>query len=316
MKRFCIQIIKTGLFFLTAVLLTLIISSFPGCNTLLGRLTNSMSYVQVNTGPSEILPFIEKARTPDSATKLIVGDSVCRQLFNGLEKYNPEICICGTNAAISTCGQYVLISEYLRTHQNVTDVFLIMSPGSLASELNTEWSYPYAVMPFAESGTLHLMHQKTLQQMRQRFGSLFLKDSIVNLIDRSPMNRKLYLNLQQQLDRTQGEPLFSMADLYIPLLYDMCKNSGIAFHLLPTPQAAIDNENTPSTMETAYYTTKTSQLFPDFYSQICTYPKEMFHDGVHFSGEYAQQEELNKRITEMYLKTGLISELRLDSYEH
>lgn len=60
----------------------------PG-RTFIARITDSEKYIGGN-GPDEIKPYIEQVRTEDNTTKLIIGDSVCHQMFKGLKDYKFE----------------------------------------------------------------------------------------------------------------------------------------------------------------------------------------------------------------------------------
>ena len=57
---------------------------------LFAKWTNSENYITENVGPGEIRPYLESAVCQDGTTKLIIGDSVCRQMFNRLQESNPE----------------------------------------------------------------------------------------------------------------------------------------------------------------------------------------------------------------------------------
>ena len=97
----------------------------------LAYLTNSEEYVTTNVGAAEIIPYINKVQEQSDATKLLVGDSVCAQMYNGLQQYNEDVCIVGSNAAITLSGQYILIHQFLENHEQATDVYLILIPSSL-----------------------------------------------------------------------------------------------------------------------------------------------------------------------------------------
>ena len=99
MKQF---IVKAFFFIFTFCLLIIGLDLMSARNTdfseFLGKLTNSSEYSRYygNTGTTEIIPIIEQVQQNDSHTKLIIGDSVCYQLFNDLQPANDEYCIAGT----------------------------------------------------------------------------------------------------------------------------------------------------------------------------------------------------------------------------
>jgi len=101
-------------------------------NDILGRITYSTGYTR--SGSADVRTFIQKVREDNEATKLIVGDSVARQLFEGLQEENPDYCIATCNQALTFAGQYLLIDSFLENHPNTTDVYLCVVPMSLRAD--------------------------------------------------------------------------------------------------------------------------------------------------------------------------------------
>ena len=181
---------------LSAVLVILDLLSMAGpTRTLLAYLTDSRDYISVNVGADEIKPYISKTGDPDGTRVLILGDSVCHQLFDGLKENTAGISIAGSNAAITTAGQYILAKNYIEAHPDATDLYLFMRPASLTQSFDTEYGYQYAVMPFAETGLIGMLDDDTLKQMEEVYGKVFMNPTVVRMIDLSGPNRKLYLNL-------------------------------------------------------------------------------------------------------------------------
>ena len=93
MKKF----LTKGFLFFTIILLLvagiLFLSTKEPARTVLAKWTNSEDF----TDESEMLPYFARAREQDGTTQLIIGDSICRQMFSGLEGYNPQTSILATN---------------------------------------------------------------------------------------------------------------------------------------------------------------------------------------------------------------------------
>ena len=139
MKKFYVNAIAfTAVLFLVILGLD-ILSMQEYYQTAFAEWTDSTAYIGVGT--DEIRPYIEKARAEDGTTKLILGDSVCRQMLLGVKKLNPDISMLGSNGAITMTGQYLLAKEYLDHHPSATDVFLIVLPESLGRTFDTKWGY-------------------------------------------------------------------------------------------------------------------------------------------------------------------------------
>lgn len=266
----------------------------------LAYLTNSYDLITVNVGPDEIKPYINKVQTADNTTKLIIGDSVCHQMFNELQKYNSDISIVGSNAAITMTGQYILAEEYIKYHPDATDIYLIVLPDSLASTFNTTYGYQYAVMPFVETETLALLDNTTIEHMESVYGKFFMKPSVVNAIDKSGINRKLYLNfLKDHRNSYQPENRFQIAEQYIGKIYDLCASNHINLHLYAGPVSDAKTASVEN-MREEFKSTILYDYFPDYLENIHYYPDQQFRDSIHFGGDYANQECYNQKIAEMF----------------
>lgn len=278
----------------------------------IARLTNSEQYIQVNTGSDEIKPYIQKVQEKNDYTKLIIGDSVCHQMYAYLQEYNDDVCIAGTNAGITMAGQYIIAEQFLENHENATDIYLIVIPGSLRQTFDTNYGYQYTVMPFAETDTLQLLDDNTIEQMESVYGKLFMKKEIVWLIDRSAINRKLYLNEIKKIAKLRDEGYVSDAAIqYIDKLKKLCEEKGVELHLYPGPVR--DTEDMHDYVENLfrgeYEESVLFKHYPEYVNGIWYYPEEQFRDGVHFGGEWANQEAYNEKIKEMYRGTELVESL-------
>ena len=274
--------------------------------TVIARWTGSEEFM----GDSEILPYFEQVRTVDRTTQLVIGDSICRQMFSGLSEYNPQMSIQATNAAFMITGQYLLAEEYLKMHPEATDIFLVMHPLAITRTFDTEWSYRYAVMTYVETDTIGYLDGNTLDDMASVYGRFFMKKEVVNVIENSPMMRKLYLsyiNINRE-EYVQSSP-FEIADQYVKKLYDLCEENGVTLHIYASPVSETFRERTKE-LEKEYGTTWMSNRYPDFFHDILYYPDEWSEDTSHFSGEHAERDELDRIIEMAYGGTELSKNLR------
>lgn len=277
------------------------------CRKIIAKLTNSEDFMD----ESGMLPAFEHVKISDQTTQLIIGDSICNQMFTGLQEYNPRISIQATNAALMITGQYILAEEYLKYHPDATDIFLIMHPMPLTRTFDTEWSYRYAVMTYVETDTLDLLDKNTIDIMAGVYGRFFMQKGVVQLIEDSPILRKLYLSYINfnRIPYVQESP-FEISDQYVRKIYDLCQEKGVVLHLYPSPVSESFREQVED-LEEAYKTTWMSSVYPDFFDDILYYPNEWSEDLSHFSGEYALRESLNKTIQKAYGETALSDYLKL-----
>lgn len=259
---------------------------------------------------SGILPYFEKVRETDQTSQLVIGDSICRQMFVELGEANPQMSIQASNAALMITGQYLLAEEYLKSHPEATDVFLVMHPMAITRTFDTEWSYRYAVMSYVETDTIGYLDKNTLDDMAGVYGRFFMRKEAVRVIEDSPVMRKLYLsyiNINRS-DYVQSSP-FEIADQYVRKLYDLCEEHGAKLHVYPSPVAEVFRGRSEE-LEKEYGATWMSTQYPDYFRDILYYPDEWSEDTSHFSGEHAEREELDKIIETAYEGTELLENLK------
>lgn len=312
MKKFYLNAVFFALVLALSLILVDFLSMYGATRTILAKLTDSEEYISQNTGSDEIKPIIERAGYADGTTKLIIGDSVCRQIFSGLQNLNPDTAIRASNGGITAAGQYILAKEYLDAHPGATDVFLLMLPKSMGRSFDTNWGYQYVVMPFAETDTLKYLDRETIDCLGKTYGGIFLNPAIVQIIDRSGINRKLYLNLLK--DYSEGYKLsnhFELADQYVYKIYEMCKERNVAFHLYPCPVSEANADNVNNLKE-VFEKSKIHEINPEYLDMVIYYPAEQAEDGTHFSGKYANQENYTKYIREAYEGLELLDMVKLE----
>lgn len=312
LKKFYFKMI---IFFMMAIALLLgfeVLSVSEEYRHFMARITDSEEYITVNTGADEIKPYIEKVKESNGYTKLIIGDSVCHQMFNGLQEYNQEYCIVGSNAAITMAGQYILAELFLENHENVTDIYLLMIPSALGCTFDTQYGYQYTVMPFVETDTLQRLDANTVEQMESVYGKYFMRSDVVWLIDRSGFNRKVYLNqLANNVEIKSEGPVSYASVQYMEKLRILCESRGVKLHFLPGPISNTQrwHDMIENGIREAYEDTVLQEYFPDYLNSVSFYPEEQFRDGIHFGGEYANQQTYNEKIKEMYVEKGMFEGL-------
>ena len=274
-------------------------------NLIIARYTNSVDYLFGDVGTKDINPYIEEVEEHDGTSRLIIGDSICRQLFDDLKDTGGDFTIAGTNQAITMAGQFILAKEYLDNHPGATDVYLIVHPESLEKTFDTRVGYQYAVMPFVETDTINDLDPATIGIMESVYGRLFMRKDVVRIIDKSGINRKLYLNMLKTYRKDyEMNNRFELADLYICKIKEICDKKGVAFNLLPTPVSEIYKDYVMEMTE-EFKTSDIYKINPGYIDSIYYYPREQAGDSRHFSGGYADRTHYDQIIVKMYKDTGL-----------
>lgn len=311
MKKFYINAFSFFSILLLAIVGFDYLSMLDNTKELIAKWTNSTSFLSENTVTDEITNYIHSAQSQDGTTKLIIGDSVCRQMFIDLQEFNDDFTIIGSNGAITMAGQYILAKEYLDSHPDATDVFLIVLPESFERTYDTTWGYQYAVMPFVKTDTLKNLDQNTIDIITSTYGSLSVNPRFVNSMYLSGVNKKIFLNLLRK--RSAGYRLnnyFELADQYVCKIDELCKEKNISFHLYPCPVSET-KKNSMENLADIFIKSKIYSLNPHFLDMIYYFPAEQAADGAHFSGDYANQECYNDKISAMFAEYELLDMLRL-----
>ncbi len=265
---------------------------------IIADITYSSEYF-VNNGPEFVNPIIRQAQTDDGTTKLLIGDSVCYQMFYGLKDYNPHISFLASNGAVTMAGQYAIAKEYLDNHPYATDIYLIVLPESISRTFDTKWGYQYAVLPFVETDTLGDYDENTIEIIKETYGEIFTRRMVAKAIDASGINRKLYLNYRKKL--TDGYKLvndFELADQYLTKLEELCERKGVNFYLLPCPVIE-GNRGLCDVMQDEFLLSETCRINPEFFNMVYYYPSEYSDDGVHLSVKYRTREFMDDMIEKM-----------------
>ena len=247
MRKFVLKSLIFTIFFLCLVVFLDYLSTKEKYRFWFADLTDSRGYIEGNVGAAEILPYIKKVQEKDDSHILIVGDSVSHQLFNNLNEYNPDCCIVGSNGAITAAGQYILVNEYFKNHNQVSDVYLLFLHESFVRTFDTKWGYQYVVMPFAETNTLNELDEDTIDILRHTYGDVFLNPKVVKAIDDSAVNRKIYLNSLAKISKGYSQnSKYELAEKYISKIKNLCDENGTEFHLLACPTAKFGRTDRPA----------------------------------------------------------------------
>jgi hypothetical protein len=131
-------------FILSSILFLLI--ACPAITIIPTFLILTDSYKHTVAG-NEIYYSIFKSKQKKKTKKIIIGDSVGRQLFSNTT-YNDSLNSLACNRGISMAGHFILLNNYLNAGNKIDTVFLIFTPFSFQSNLNDVFTYHYFLKPF------------------------------------------------------------------------------------------------------------------------------------------------------------------------
>jgi hypothetical protein len=95
----------------------------------------------------EIYHSIFKSKQKKQTKKILLGDSVGRQLFSNTTN-NDTINSLACNQSIAMVGQYILLNNYLLAGNTIDTVFMIFTPFTFRNNLDQIFTYHYFLKPF------------------------------------------------------------------------------------------------------------------------------------------------------------------------
>lgn len=308
MKRYCLK----GLLLIIIVCVlagtAFLLSAKEPFRTILMYATNSEEYD--NEPSEEIISYIREVQENSDYTKLIVGDSVCHQLFISFQKYNEVYCTVGSNQAVTMIGHYLLIREFLESHPQTTDVYLVLSSVTGTGLDSGELAYQYLVIPFSETGLLQNVSEQTKEDLKYKYGEFFTKPEVIQFINHSPVAKKLYLNSYTNVEYDS----IIMSFEYFGLIMKLCKERDINLYLLHSPMQESSREIMQQERERnlAACTSDSMRYYIErYYESIVYYPDSFFSDGVHFGPDYREEFQLAGYVRTMMEKEQTLSDFAL-----
>lgn len=308
MKRYCLK----GLIFIMLVSVlagtVFLLSAKEPFRTMLMFATNSEEYG--NEPSEEIIPYIREVQKNSDYTKLVVGDSVCSQLFNSFQKYNKVYCTVGSNQAITMIGHYLLIREFLESHSEATDVYLVLRSMTGSGLDNGKLAYQYLVTPFSEAGLLQNVSDQTKEDFEYIYGEIFIRPEVIQFIDNSPVAKKLFLNSYTNVNYDNGIMSFE----YFGMIMELCEEHDVKLHLLHSPMQESSRETMQQEKENSFEACTNDlmwQYVESYYDSIVYYPDNYFSDGIHFGPEYREEHQLADYLRAMMEKERTLSDFVL-----
>ena len=115
---------------------------------------------------SEVYYSIEKSKKKSPAKKVLLGDSVGKQLYDNYEN-NDTINSLACNQAISIAGQYMLLHNYIEAGNKIDTAYVFFTPFSFTNNLNQVFTYNYFVKPFYRKENAALITPLVRQQVEK-----------------------------------------------------------------------------------------------------------------------------------------------------
>jgi hypothetical protein len=225
---------------------------------------------------------------------LLIGDSVCRQIFPP-EKQNESTSVCylGTNAAVTAIGNYILMRQYLQNNPQTKKVVSLIRPQTLANDLWHNYTFQYFIVPFYTKENMQYIDEDIIERLRNEFGELFIEnDMYKQLIIQNSYLLKIYLNRISNPGLITNR-ISEISARYLKKSWEYCKENGIEFVVFPLPLSDFEKERNWKEYQNDIIDFELQNLLKDYFNGINWYPENCFSDGVHFEREYFEKNRIN-----------------------
>lgn len=255
--------------------------------------------IRIEDIAEEVYDAIDIAETHNTYTRVIIGDSVCRQLLapdNQIE--NEEVCYLGTNQLITVCGNYILLSRYIENNPQTEKVYYFVRPQSLGVDIDQHLFYPYFVIPFCRTEYMPYLEEETKTLLTEKFGRIFVYNRYVKglLQNNKALLSKYIAKYHENEIKTNN--LSKMTVIYLEKLQELCEEHNIEFVVIATPLAGESSDYDWESYMSEAEAYGLEGLLSGYTDSIYYIPEEYFTDGIHLVNGYVNEnrEEILKKI--------------------
>ena len=239
---------------------------------------------------SEVFYVLRKADYNSGLPAVILGDSVCAQLWPYKEN-SSKFSHLGCNQAITPAGTYLLLRKYLEHNPQTQDVFYIIRPQSLGNDLGLNYTYQYFVIQFVNQESMKLLDDDTKQKLYDKFGKIFVDNKYLKSF---LLNNTLFMTQYLNYVKTKTETkyihrLSRTAIIYLDKIRSICRERNINLHVLPLPLPDTNDNYGWDNFEQDVKDYGFEDILGEFTKKIHYYPKDWYGDGTHFKVEILKQ---------------------------
>lgn len=221
---------------------------------------------------SDIYISIRKSKEKQHHKKIIIGDSVGRQIFPN-EGQNDTINSLACNQAIGMVGHYLLLRNYLEAGNTIESAFLIYTPFSFKNNLDQVYTFNYFLKPFFKSEYKESF-TKTVYQQIDKIPSWKL--SQVPYILTSNWAPNFICN--DSVDYTFLSPISTE---YLIKIRNLSRKYNFKFTILPTPTKQSNKLSIERINKDEIVKNDLSSIFENYFENIYFFDDSCFMDNEH-----------------------------------
>lgn len=229
----------------------------------------------------EIIHALKKSKGQSKKRLLILGDSVCNQLYPSSQEYADAVSL-ACNQAVSMAGHYSLMNNYIQSNEDSLPdaIVLIYSPSSLTNALDS-YAYHYMLKTFYTKEYKPLYDDVLWRQIRQI--PFYWTASL-------PFIRISNYSFEYQIPYSYD----SVSDLssdYLSKMLRLAQDKGISFTMLGAPAPVSKKEDYTHIMSDPYLFMGDIRTLKDAYRNSLVFlPDNQFNDMIHFKTGYVPED--------------------------
>lgn len=227
---------------------------------------------QLIVAGEEIYVSLHKAKQKSKAKKVIIGDSVGKQLFSNHEN-NDTLNSLACNQAIAVIGQYILLKEYLLTGNRIDTLCMIYTPFSFSNNLNQVYTYHYFLKPFYKNEFLKYFSPTVKKQIDKIPFSFWCRFPNILTTNWAPE-----FITKDKLDYTFLSPI---SVEYLNKIKDLSIEYNFKILLLPTPTRISNKRKIEKFNKLEINQTNLANEFVDYFNHLTYLNDSCYIDDVH-----------------------------------
>ena len=224
----------------------------------------------------EIYHSIFKSKQKKKTKKIIIGDSVGRQLFSN-ETDNESLNSLACNKSISMAGHFFLLNNYLNAGNQVDTVFLVFTPFSFQNNLNDVFTFHYFLKPFYTNEYKPLFTKLVNDQIHKIPYYYFCRFPNILTSNWAPDFKSK--------DKTDDSFLSPISIEYLIKIKELSRKHHFKVIILPTPTRISRKAEVERMMKTGITNNNLGAEFNNYFENIIYLNDKDFIDEVHLKRE-------------------------------
>jgi hypothetical protein len=217
---------------------------------------------------------IAKSKQKKKTRKVLLGDSVGRQLFENT-KFNDTINSFACNQAIGLVGHYLLLNNFLKAGNEVDTVYMIFRPSSFLNNLDEKYTFHYFLKPFYKDEYKPLFTKTVYDQIRRIPFNFISQDPALLTSNWAPdFNAK---------DKKSYTFLSPISAEYMTRIKELSIKYGFELIILPSPVSITSRDEIAAIDRSEINNNGLGEEFENYFNQIIYLNDTSFMDGIHLN---------------------------------